>query len=181
MDLTVRGEESEVAARQARRRFTPEFKAEAIKLVNESGRPIVEVARDIGVNEGTLGNWVNLWRGEHPDAEPELGISERAELAELRRENQRLRMEREFLKKGSPDASVGHVRPGRVGRWPPRLSMARAMRASGERKPNAIRVMRRILVLTDSMRPFDRPCSTAARIEARCLTIRHCSSTKAGI
>lgn len=42
--------------------------------------------------------------------------------------------------------------------------MARAMRASGERNPNAIRVMRRILVLTDSMRPLDRPCSIAARI-----------------
>jgi len=101
VDLTVRGEESEVAGKQARRRFTPEFKAEAIKVVNESGRPIAEVARDIGVNEGTLGNWVNLWRVEHPDAEPELGLSERAELAELRRENQRLRMEREFLKKAA--------------------------------------------------------------------------------
>lgn len=101
MGLTVRGEEPHVGAKQARRRFTPEFKAEAIKLVNVSGRPVAEVARDIGVNEGTLGNWVNLWRQEHPDVEPELGISERAELAELRRENQRLRMEREFLKKAA--------------------------------------------------------------------------------
>ena len=50
----------------------------------------------------------------------------------------------------------------------PRLSMARAMRASGDRNPKAIRVMRRILVLTDSMRPFERPCSIAARIEVRC-------------
>lgn len=101
MGLTVRGEEPHVGAKQARRRFTPEFKAEAIKLVNESGRPVAEVARDIGVNEGTLGNWVNLWRVEHPDAEPELGISERAELAQLRRDNQQLRMEREFLKRAA--------------------------------------------------------------------------------
>lgn len=101
MGLTVRGEEPHVGAKQARRKFTPEFKTEAIKLVNESGRPIAEIARDIGVNEGTLGNWVNLWRQQHPDAEPELGIIERAELAELRRENQRLRMEREFLKKAA--------------------------------------------------------------------------------
>ena len=101
MGLTVRGEESHVGAKQARRKFTPEFKAEAIKLVNESGRPIVQVAKDIGVNEGTLGNWVNLWRGEHPDQEPELGITERAELGQLRRENQTLRMEREFLKRAA--------------------------------------------------------------------------------
>ena len=90
-----------MAAGQQRRKFTPEFRNEAVRLVLDTGRPVAEVARDIGVVEGTLGNWVNLWRVEHPDAEPELGISERAELAELRRENQRLRMEREFLKKAA--------------------------------------------------------------------------------
>ena len=50
--------------------------------------------------------------------------------------------------------------------------MARAMRASGDLNPNATRVIRRILVLTDSMRPLERPCSIAARIESRCLTMR---------
>jgi hypothetical protein len=59
--------------------------------------------------------------------------------------------------------------------------MARAMRASGERNPTATRVISRILVLTDSMRPFDSPCSIATRIEALCLTMRRCGSTKAGI
>ncbi len=59
--------------------------------------------------------------------------------------------------------------------------MAKAMRASGERNPNATRVISRILVLTDSMRPFERPCSIAARIDALCLTIRRCRSTYAGI
>src|SRR4051812_40431747 len=73
---------------------------------------------------------------------------------------------------GSSDTSVGHALPGRVGGWPPRLSMASAMRAWGERNPKAIRVIRRILVLTDSMRPLDRPCSMAARIDALCLTMR---------
>src|SRR3954452_10999649 len=58
--------------------------------------------------------------------------------------------------------------------------MARAMRASGDLKPNATLVMRRILVLTDSMRPLDSPCSIAARIEALCLTMRRCRSTKVG-
>jgi hypothetical protein len=51
----------------------------------------------------------------------------------------------------------------------------------GDLKPKVTRVMRRILVLTDSMRPLDRPCSIAARIEALCLTIRRCRSTKVGM
>ncbi len=99
--LTARGEESEVGAQQHRRKFTPQFKDEAVKLVIESGRPIAQVARDIGVNEGTLGNWVMIFRSEHAGDEPALTISERAELAQLRRDNQILRMEREFLKKAA--------------------------------------------------------------------------------
>jgi hypothetical protein len=55
----------------------------------------------------------------------------------------------------SPDASVGQFRPGSAGRWPPRLSRASAMRASGDLNPKAILVIRRILVLVDSIRPFD--------------------------
>ena len=90
-----------MAAGQQRRKFTPEFRDEAVRLVLDTGRPIAVVARDIGVVEGTLGNWVNLWRIEHAGEEPELSISERAELAQLRRDNQTLRMEREFLKKAA--------------------------------------------------------------------------------
>lgn len=90
-----------MAAGQQRRKFTPEFKNEAVRLVIDSGRPVAEVARDLGVVEGTLGNWVNLWRAEHAGEEPALSISERAELAQLRRDNQTLRMEREFLKKAA--------------------------------------------------------------------------------
>ena len=41
-----------------RRRFTPEYKAEAVQFVISSGRPIAEVARNLGIVEGTLGNWV---------------------------------------------------------------------------------------------------------------------------
>ena len=49
---------------ERRRKFTPEFKDEAVKLVIDTSRPIAEVAREIGVNEGTLGNWVNRYRVE---------------------------------------------------------------------------------------------------------------------
>lgn len=90
-----------MGAQQNRRKFTPEFRDEAVRLVTESGRPIIEVARDIGVNEGTLGNWVRIWRSEHAGEELPLSVSDRAELAQLRRDNQTLRMEREFLKKAA--------------------------------------------------------------------------------
>jgi transposase len=84
-----------------RRNFTPEFKDEAVKMVIESGRAIAEVAREIHVNEGTLGNWVNKYRAEHVDDEPPLTISERARLRELEKENRELRMKTEFLGKAA--------------------------------------------------------------------------------
>ena len=84
-----------------RRSFTPEFKDEAVRMVIESGRPVAEVAREIHVNEGTLGNWVNRWRAEHAEDEPPLTMSERARLRELERENRELRMKAEFLGKAA--------------------------------------------------------------------------------
>ncbi len=44
-----------------RRKFSSEFKAEAVELLISSGRPIVQVAKEIGVSDGTLGNWVRAW------------------------------------------------------------------------------------------------------------------------
>jgi len=86
---------------ERRRKFTPEFKDEAVKLVIETSRPIAEVAREIGVNEGTLGNWVNKYRVDHADEEPPLTVSDRARLRELERENRELRMKAEFLGKAA--------------------------------------------------------------------------------
>ena len=65
------------------RKFTPEYRCEAVRLVIETSRPIAEVARELGVNEGTLGNWVNIHRREHPVAEQPLNMSDRARLREL--------------------------------------------------------------------------------------------------
>ena len=86
---------------ERRRKFTPEFKDEAVKLVIETSRPIAEVAREIRVNEGTLGNWVNKYRVDHADEEPPPTVSERARLRELERENRELRMKAEFLGKAA--------------------------------------------------------------------------------
>jgi len=69
--------------------------------VVESSRPIAAVAREIGVNEGTLGNWVNKYRAEHAGEEPALAVPERARLRELERENRELRMKAEFLGKAA--------------------------------------------------------------------------------
>lgn len=86
---------------ERRRKFTPEFKGEAVKMVIETSRPIAEVAREIHVHEGTLGNWVHKYRTEHADEEPPLTVSERARLRELERENRELRMKAEFLGKAA--------------------------------------------------------------------------------
>ncbi len=81
-----------------RRKFTPEYKAEAVELVISSGRPIAEIARDLGINEGTLGNWVNMAKKRGEIKEKPLGVDERARLKELEEEVRRLKMEREILK-----------------------------------------------------------------------------------
>ena len=50
---------------ERRRKYSPEFKDEAVKMVIESSRPIADVAREIHLNETTLGNWVAKYRAEH--------------------------------------------------------------------------------------------------------------------
>ena len=56
-------------AGRSRRKFSPQFKAEAVQLVIQSDRPIVEVAGELGIIPGTLGNWVNKYREENPEPE----------------------------------------------------------------------------------------------------------------
>lgn len=85
-----------------RRKFSAEFKAEAVELVISSDRPIAQVAVDIGVNEGTLGNWVRAWRDEHPDAgADDPGPVEWAKYKALQAENAELKREIDFLGKVS--------------------------------------------------------------------------------
>ena len=82
-----------------RRRFSPQFKAEAVQMVLETRKPIAEIARDLGIHDGTLGNWVNTWRRENPEPEQSVSPVERARVKEMEDEIRRLRMENEFLKK----------------------------------------------------------------------------------
>jgi transposase len=86
---------------ERRRKFSPEFKDEAVKMVIETSRPVAEVAREVQVNEGTLGSWVAKYRAAHTDDEPPLTVTERARLRELEREVRELRMKAEFLGKSA--------------------------------------------------------------------------------
>ena len=79
-------------------KFPPEFRRDAVSMVLDDERPIAEVARSLGVNPGTLGNWVAQERIERGERDG-LTIDERAELAELRAECSQLRMERDLLKR----------------------------------------------------------------------------------
>ncbi|MGH3568690.1 MAG: transposase [Pseudonocardia sp.] len=72
---------------------------QAVRLVIEASRPTAQVARELGVNEGTLTNWVSKYRAEHAGDEPALTVSERVRLNEAERQLRELRMENEFLKK----------------------------------------------------------------------------------
>ena len=82
---------------ESRKQYEQEFKDSAVRIVLESGKPIAQIARDLGVNEGTLGNWVAKARAASDPG----GLSgdERQELVRLRQEVATLRMERDVLKR----------------------------------------------------------------------------------
>jgi transposase len=84
---------------QARRRFDEDFKEGAVRLVRETGKPIAEVARELGVNEATLGNWCAQDRRRR--GEGALSEDEREELRRLRKENAELRMRCDVLKRSA--------------------------------------------------------------------------------
>jgi transposase len=92
----------------ARRQFTDEFKREAVGLLASSGRPLSQIAEELGIAPSRLRAWRNRDDGGHAGsprrsstqaALPHAGADLAAENARLRRENERLRMEREILKK----------------------------------------------------------------------------------
>ena len=84
---------------ETRRKFDQDFKEGAVRLVRETGKPIAQVARDLGVSEGTPGNWVNAGRRRRDGGDGALSEDERAELVRLRRENAELQMRCDVLKR----------------------------------------------------------------------------------
>ena len=96
---------------RTRRGFTPEYKDEAVKLVINTGRTVATVARELGIQESTLGRWVHDFRARAAAGgeagQGGLSETERAELLRLRRENSDLKLDRAFLKKGLLARSCG--------------------------------------------------------------------------
>src|SRR5689334_4514591 len=89
----------EKGQKQRRRRFSAEYKAETVRLIQRSGKSIGQMAVQLGIGETALRRWVEqaeVEAGRGPEGA--LKRTEREELVELRRENQRLRLEREILK-----------------------------------------------------------------------------------
>ena len=99
-----------------RRKYDEEFKEGAVRIVRETGKSIAEVGRDLGINPGTLGNWVakDAEVNGNPADRP-LSESERAELQRLREENVELQMQREVLQRSTAlwvEEAMGRRRRG---------------------------------------------------------------------
>ena len=84
----------------SRRHYEDEFKEQAVRLALESDSSIPEIARDLDISPGNLRRWVREQRGRETKTVV-LGRDDAAELARLRRENKKLRAERDILKKAT--------------------------------------------------------------------------------
>jgi transposase len=86
---------------EKRRKFDPEFREGAVRIVTETGKPIAQVAKDLGINETTLASWVSRARraGTTSDGEGDELERLRRENAQLKRDNKELVMERDVLKR----------------------------------------------------------------------------------
>jgi transposase len=87
-----------LAMPEKRNKYDREFREGAVRIVKETSKPIAQIARDLGINEGTLGNWVARDR-EARQGSDGLSPSEVEELKRLRAEVAELRMERDVLKR----------------------------------------------------------------------------------
>ncbi len=85
-----------------RKNYTREFKIETVKLVTEGGAKVREIARDMGIHPNTLYNWIQQFSAKPEAAFPGKGHTSESDaetIRQLKRENERLKMEREILKK----------------------------------------------------------------------------------
>ena len=81
--------------------YSQEFQRDAIEMVQASGRPVAQIADELGVNRATLRGWVRRAQKQSALAEAGVGRDELDELARLRKENAELKLEREILRKAA--------------------------------------------------------------------------------
>jgi transposase len=82
------------------RRYSDEFKADAVKIVTTANRPVAQIARELGIDPGSLASWVRQLSSGVDNA-VHMGETDTEELKRLRKENKTLRMERDLLKKAT--------------------------------------------------------------------------------
>lgn len=92
------------------KRYPDQFKREALELVRLTDRPASQIAEELGISDQTLRNWIKNDRIERGEERTDLSGDERRELLELRRENKRLKMERDVLKKPRPSSRRRKIR-----------------------------------------------------------------------
>src|SRR5688500_11422319 len=92
---------AETNGRRTRRSFTDDYKAGAVRLVLDEGKTGAAAARDLGLTESSLRNWVEQARADRTKGRSGLTTEERAELASLRKDNRELRLARDILKKAA--------------------------------------------------------------------------------
>ena len=88
-------------ARRTRRSFTEDYKAGAVRLVLDEGQTVAAAARDLGLTESSLRNWVEQARADRTKGKKGLTTAEREELLRLRKELRIVQEEREILKKAA--------------------------------------------------------------------------------
>jgi transposase len=103
------GMAADTVARRARRRFSAEFKAGAVRLVLDEGKTVGAVARELDLTASSLGAWVRQAEADRSKGKTGLTTAEREELLRLRKENRKLRLEREILKKAAAFFAKHHA------------------------------------------------------------------------
>ena len=98
-----------VKGRRGRRSFTDDYKTGAVRLVLDEGKTVASAARDLGLTESSLRNWVEQARADRTKGKTGLTTAEREELARLRKEVRELRMERDVLKKAAAFFAKDHL------------------------------------------------------------------------
>jgi len=100
---------ADTKSRRTRRSFTDDYKTGAVRLVLDEGKTVAAAARDLGLTESSLRNWVEQARADRTTGKTGLTAAERDELTRLRKDVRELRMERDVLKKAAAFFAKDHL------------------------------------------------------------------------